>query len=443
MFYLILYLFLLSLVFPVFHIISSMKGTRFKELVEPKDHKSFSLIVPCYNEENLVESIKANFSSLHYPNHEILIINDGSSDNTLRLMLDALSFEASGFLFARGDLSYNEVNAIYRSKTYPNIFLIDKKKGGKADSINAGVDHATSDYVITLDADSFLKSDALSYLNQSFQDDMVVAVGGNVQVVQSVKQNGSFSFAKMNLLLKLQTMEYLKGFYILKQSLANNNALSIISGAFGAFKRQTLIDVGGFRKTIGEDMDITMKIQQHIAGTDQKLVFQPQAVCYTEIPNNYRDFFNQRVRWQKAFVDCLFIYLPSIVKRPFRNRFSFFFFFDSFNVGLLATLSTFIFLMYTMINPTRESLMFLLAFFVTTSLLNIVYNVSALVVSRRLSYGMTSKEYLNITLVFLLDVLFYRFFNIIVIVIGTVLYFFNRHSWNKVSRSKTVYNFIP
>lgn len=443
MLYLITYLFILSLAFPLYHILSSMRGSRFSGLREPKEHKSFTLVVPCYNEQNLVDSIKTNFATLDYPNHEIIIINDGSTDDTLVRLLDAFEFEASGFLFARNSLAYETVKGIYRSKEHPRVFLIDKGNGGKADSINAGIDHASGEIVITLDADSFLKSDALHYLNQSFEDGDVVAAGGNVQVVQSIKGDGTFSFSKMNILLKLQTMEYLKGFYILKQSLAFNNALSIVSGAFGAFKRETLLEVGGFRKTIGEDMDITMKVQRHIAGTAQKLVFQPLAVCYTEIPNNYRDFFNQRVRWQKAFVDCLVIYLPSILKKPFKDKFSFFFLFDSFTVGLLATFSTFLFLIYTAVNPSEDALLFLLAFFVATSLINVIYNVSALVVSRRLSHGLSSSEYANLALVFLLDLLFYRFFNIFVIVTGTLLYFVNKKSWNKVARTNTFYNFIP
>lgn len=443
MIYAITYLFILSLIFPLYHIFNAYRQSRYAELSPPVMLRSFALVVPCYNEANLVRSIYNNFSAVDYPSHEIIIVNDGSTDDTLMKLLDAFNFEASSFLVPEGSLSYGEVKATYRSKTHPHIHLIDKENGGKADSINAGIDHATADIVVTLDADSFLKGDALHRLNHSFEGNGVVAAGGNVQVVQSIKADSTFTFKNMNMLLKLQTMEYLKGFYILKQSLAYNQALSIVSGAFGAFRRSTLIEVGGFRITIGEDMDITMKVQKHITGTGKRIVFDPLAICYTEIPSSYRDFFNQRIRWQKAFVDCLIAYLPAVMRRAFRDRFSFFFFFDSFHVGLLATVSTFLFLVFTVIDPSVDALWLLVVFFAATSVVSVLYNVMALVVARRMGHRMGRKETLTLALVFLVDMLFYRFFNIFIIVAGSLLYFVNGHSWNKVARSNTFYNFIP
>lgn len=443
MIYVITYLFILSLAFPLYHIVNAYRQSRYLALPVPRKLRSFALIVPCYNEGNLVDSIYQNFSTIDYPAHEIIIVNDGSTDDTLPKLLDAFDFEVSGFLIPEGRLAYKDVNAIYRSRRHPNIYLLDKANGGKADSINAGIDHATAEIIITLDADSFLKKDALHRLNQSFEAKGVVAAGGNVQVVQSVKADGTFSFKNMNMLLKLQTMEYLKGFYILKQSLAFNQALSIVSGAFGAFRRETLLDVGGFRITIGEDMDITMKIQKHIAGTTQRIVFDPLAICYTEIPCGYRDFFNQRIRWQKAFVDCLIAYLPAVMRRTFRDRFSFFFFFDSFHVGLLATVSTFLFLVFTVVDPSVDTFWLLAVFFFATSFVSVLYNVVALLVARRMGHRMGKREIATLTLVFLVDMLFYRFFNIFIIVAGSLLYFVNGHSWNKVARSNTFYNFIP
>ena len=442
MYLFLLYLFLLSLAFPIYHIYKALKHSHSHILPENMQSKSFSLIVPCYNEANVVDSIVHNLSNVTHLQTEVILINDGSTDDTLSLLIDRLQLVPQEYTF-QGPMETEEVRGAYRSARLPFVKVIDKENGGKADSINTGINASVNDYVITLDADSFLKSDALDYITLSLQDPDVVAVGGNVQVVQSLDAKGKSVFSPMNMLLKLQTLEYLKGFYILKESLAKSQALSIISGAFGVFDRKILLEVGGFRRTIGEDMDITMKIQHHIIGKGKKVVFQPQAVCYTEIPSTYKDFFKQRIRWQKAFVDCLFIYLPKFMKNPTKTNLSFFFFFDSFNVGLLATFSTFLFLVYCLFNPTPEMLLFLLLFFTISSAVNLVYNIAALKVAGRFDNNFSKTERFSLAIAFLLDFIFYRFLNIFIIVIGSLLYFVNKEAWNKVDRQKTVYNFIP
>jgi cellulose synthase/poly-beta-1,6-N-acetylglucosamine synthase-like glycosyltransferase len=99
----------------------------------------------------------------------------------------------------------------------------------------------------------------------------------------------------------------MKGFYIYKISLHKQNATAIISGAFGAFRKDILMQAGGYRKTLGEDIDITLKIQFMIKNTNKKILYMPEALCYTQCPENWKDLFRQRIRWQKGFINCFFV----------------------------------------------------------------------------------------------------------------------------------------
>ena len=239
---------------------------------------------------------------------ELIFINDGSTDETMEALISQLQLIPQELKVPAHALDFMPIKQIYRSSLYKNVLVIDKENGGKADSLNAGITYATKDIVITLDADSVLDTEALSILNQAFADSSVIAAGGNVHILQGRKQTGHGfepSLLKMKQIVRFQILEYLRGFYILKASLAKSNALSIISGAFGAFKRNVLLEVGGYRQTIGEDIDITLKVQQYaMKHKGTHVLFVPEAICFTEVPESWKDLFNQRVRWQKAFMDC-------------------------------------------------------------------------------------------------------------------------------------------
>ena len=145
--------------------------------------KSIAVLVPAYNEELTIRNCIDAMAGLRYSNYEIMIINDGSKDGTLSALDELLDLEPCT-RSADSKLNYKPIKGFYRSNRYRHIYVIDKVNGGKADSLNAGIDHAASDIVITLDADSMLEADSLKYVNQYFHDNDIIALGGTVKIVQ-------------------------------------------------------------------------------------------------------------------------------------------------------------------------------------------------------------------------------------------------------------------
>lgn len=301
-----------------------------------KDY-GFSILVPAYNEEKVIENCIVGFKQLAYKNAELIIINDGSKDHTLAVLKKALNLIPSDASLKMTQLKHNQILAIYESKDFPNIYVIDKLQGGKADALNAGINFSAKEIVITLDADSILEKYSLCEMNVAFQNNDMVACGGNVLIAQGFK--GEFTQLtptfKINGLIRYQLLQYLTAFHLHKQAQSTLQTITVIAGAFGAFRKDVLFSINGFRNTIGEDMDVTLKLHLWMKeNRGKKISFVPAAKCYTECPSTLHDLFKQRVRWQKAFIDCL-IYYRKCFFTNFSIRFSIFFLVDQFIIGTL------------------------------------------------------------------------------------------------------------
>jgi poly-beta-1,6 N-acetyl-D-glucosamine synthase len=218
-----------------------------------------SILSPCYNEGITLENCIKGFNKQSYKNFEVLIINDGSTDNT------------------------KEVGAMLEKKYPKMVRLINKKNGGKANALNYGLKQAKGEIVICIDADSVFKNDTISQLVMPFKDPKVAAVAGNVRISNSD-----------NLLTKNQSIEYITGQYLEKRTFSELDCVQVISGCVGAFRKSTLLKVGGYSSdTLVEDMDLTVTL----AKNGYKIVYNPDAVAYTEAPANLKDFIKQRYRW--------------------------------------------------------------------------------------------------------------------------------------------------
>ncbi|MCA1055390.1 glycosyltransferase [Rossellomorea aquimaris] len=439
-------LFILSLAFPLYHTINAYWGTRKTPhylATNVTKEAGMSILVPCFNEEDILHTSLKGVQSLTYSNFELIYINDGSTDDTLNVLDKLLELFEVYDSFHQSDLSFVPIKAVYKSRKYPFIKVIDKMNGGKADSLNAGIALAEKDIVITLDADSVLDSQALSMLNQAFSDPDVIAVGGNVHVLQGqhwLNDTWTPTFSGLKSIVKLQILEYIRGFYVFKFSLAKSNALSIISGAFGAFKKEILLEVGGYRKTLGEDIDITLRVQNAILKRKAgKVLFIPEAICYTEVPESWRDLYNQRIRWQKAFIDCFVLYFQVFMKSIFSNKISFFFIVDSFLAGIVASYFTVFFIVTLFIFiPTLPSEV-LVFYLITSFVVNLLYILVSIKISTDYGHGYSKTEIIRLSLTIVLDLFFFRFMNLLIVIIGSLAYFINHHDWNKVSRSGRVY----
>jgi cellulose synthase/poly-beta-1,6-N-acetylglucosamine synthase-like glycosyltransferase len=272
-----------------------------------------ALLAPAYNEElGIVDCVKALFA-LEYPLTEVIVINDGSTDNTLGVLTDAFELTPTQRTFD-AVVTHEPIRGIYVSRVHPNLLVIDKENGGKADAMNAGINLARAPLFCAIDSDSLLESDALLRIVRPFveQPQRTVAVGGVVRVVNGCRiQSGRVVEMRTprRFLPLVQSIEYLRAFLMARVAWSGVDALMLISGAFGLFRRDVVVQVGGFgTDTIGEDLDLVIKIHRHLR--DQRrpynIAFLTDPICWTEAPQSLRVLKGQRCRWQRGALEVFF-----------------------------------------------------------------------------------------------------------------------------------------
>ena len=280
---------------------------------------SISIIAPAYNEElSIVESVTA-LLNLKYPKFEVIVVNDGSKDNTIEILKSHFELERKHPFFVES-IETKPIRGVYVNQRIPNLIVIDKQNGGKADALNVGINVAKHDYVCGIDADSLLEEDALLKMMSVTLDETKkhIALGGNIVPVNgSVVDKGKIESHGLGQkpLVKFQTLEYLRAFTTGRIGWSRLRSLLIISGAFGMFDRQTLIEAGGYltssskmkKDTVGEDMELVVRLTR-IALEQKKefiVTYVHQANCYTELPSDFKTLLKQRNRWHRGLLDIL------------------------------------------------------------------------------------------------------------------------------------------
>lgn len=271
-----------------------------------------SILLPAYNEEaGVVESVRS-LLALRYPELEVVVVNDGSTDSTLARLRDA--FELVGVRKAlRNGIRTERVRATYVSRRHPELIVIDKENGGKADALNAGVNAARYPYVCAIDADAVLEEDALLRVAKPILDepDLVVATGGIVRIANGCTiDHGRVTDVRLprSRLATLQAVEYFRAFLVGRVGWSRLHSLLIISGAFGLFRRSLVEAVGGYSTTtVGEDMELVVRLHRYLRdrGEDYRIEFVPDPVCWTEAPEDLRSLSRQRRRWQRGLAETL------------------------------------------------------------------------------------------------------------------------------------------
>ena len=270
-----------------------------------------SILVPAYNEATTIASSIRSLLQLSYSEYEIVVVNDGSKDATI----DVLRKEFGLFPFPEAyntQLPTAEIRAIYHSALHANLRVIDKENGGKADSLNAGINLSLYPLFCCIDADSILQPDSLRRAVQPFLDDhRTVASGGTVRIANGCRvENGFLTKIGLptNLLALFQIVEYLRAFLFGRLGWSPMNAMLIISGAFGIFRKEAVVTVGGYRSdTIGEDMELVVRLHRHLRLSEKpyRITFVPDSVCWTEAPEDLHTLKNQRIRWQRGLCESL------------------------------------------------------------------------------------------------------------------------------------------
>ncbi|WP_421381939.1 glycosyltransferase family 2 protein [Bacillus salacetis] len=436
MIYLTFAVFLCFVLFQTIYVMIPLYKNEKKHAVKISKNHSFSVIVPAFNEEKVIENCIEGFKNVDYQNAELIIVNDGSKDNTLGVLNETLHLKpAQRMVDTR--LKHERVTGFYQSKKLPGIFVINKKNGGKADSLNAGINFSENEIVVTLDADSILEKNSLNEMNAAFQKKGVLACGGNVLISQAFNKDLQPTL-KVNSVIKFQFLQYLSSFYLHKRAQAAMNSITVIAGAFGAFRRETLFDIKGFRKTVGEDMDITLKLHRFIKerGKKESIIFVPTALCYTECPSTLKSMFKQRVRWQKAFIDCLIHYRKDYF-RKLPKKFSVFFLVDQFTIG---TLSAFPVLLTPILLYFNGGQLALLLMLMSGAFLLFVYqSLTTMFVSHLHGLRFSKTDLLRFLIFMPIDIIIFRMLvNLSFVVYGTLSYFHSPDSWNKVERSGKV-----
>ncbi len=283
------------------------------EILKARVTPPISILVPAYNEEKgIVSSVRALFE-LNYPQYEVIVINDGSTDNTLGALEKAFSLRRTAHVYHR-ELPTAMVKVVYRSKVYTNLWVLDKENRGKADALNAGVNFSQYPLYCAIDADSILEKDALVRVVRPYMDRFqeVVAVGGIVRVANGCRISRGI-VEEVGLargwLPNFQVVEYLRAFLSGRVAWAARNALLVISGAFGVFKKQPVKDIGGYStETVGEDMELVVRLHRRLRKQKRsyRIHFIPDPVCWTEVPHKWRMLGRQRNRWQRGLGQVLY-----------------------------------------------------------------------------------------------------------------------------------------
>ena len=273
-----------------------------------------AVLAPAFNEAaSCRQSVRAMLS-LRYPQHEVIVINDGSTDDTLQILIDEFKLYRSGRT-AGASLPSKTVRAIYESRDPLRLVVVDKENGGKADSLNAGINVARSELVCAVDSDSLMEDDALLYIVKPFlEDETTIATGGIIRVANGCRVEGGRVVdvrAPRRWLPLFQVVEYLRAFLGGRIAFSFLNALLIISGAFGVFRRDAVLEAGGYlATTVGEDMELVIRLHRNFRAKNKpyRIVFVPEPVCWTEVPESLRVLHRQRNRWQRGTVDSLLIH---------------------------------------------------------------------------------------------------------------------------------------
>ncbi|WP_156307185.1 sulfatase-like hydrolase/transferase [Sphingobacterium endophyticum] len=276
---------------------------------------SFSLIAPAYNEgKTIVENVRS-LLSLYYHKLEIIIVNDGSKDDSIERLVEAYQLEKVSYIIP-GNLPTQEVIQVYKSKNpaFKKLIVVDKKNGGKADALNVGINISKSDYIVCIDVDCIIEQDAILKLAKPFMeqtDKRLIACGGAIRLANNcVVENGKV--LEVNLpkswIGRSQALEYIRAFVLGRMAWSRASGLILISGAFGAFDKEIVLACAGYdHKTVGEDMELVVRMRRYMIENNlpHQVINIPDPLCWTEVPEDKEILKKQRNRWMRGTMETL------------------------------------------------------------------------------------------------------------------------------------------
>ena len=408
-----------------------------------------SILVPAHNEELTVVDTVKSLLDLNYKLYEIIVIDDGSTDRTAELLIDNFEMKKIKCPIHK-QLKTKKILSIYETRNNKvRITLVSKENGGKADALNVGIELASFPYFTSIDADSMLQKDSLeNIVRPILSDDSVVACGGVVRISNGLSLEDGYVneyHLPKGILTSMQVLEYDRSFLASRILFDQFNGNLIISGAFGLFKKEIALAVGGYDPdTVGEDFELVIKLHVFckMHKIDYKIKYVPDAICWTQAPSNIKDLMKQRRRWNKGLLQGMFKY-----KELFSNP----------KYGLISFISFFYFLIYELFSPFIElfgiatmvlsymldllnvkfMLMFLLIYILFGGILSLCTFLSRLHID---NIKLSVRDVVKAICLCVFEITILRFIVLIARFSAFFSYKKGKYEWDKVERTKIKYN---
>lgn len=420
----------------------------YTEILSSTIAPSITIIAPAYNESlNIIENVRSLLSN-HYVNYDVIIVNDGSKDDSLDKLIAAYDLVKVDYLYNEKIKTKPFRAGVFKSKNpaFEKLTIVDKENGGKSDALNMGLNISKSDYVACIDVDCLLMEDSLQKMIKPFLEitnSKVIATGGVIRIANSCTiQDGKLLDINLpkKLLLKAQILEYIRSFLLGRMAWSRLNGLLVISGAFGLFDKKTVIDVGGYdTETVGEDMELIVRMRRYMEEKNEKykVAYIPDPLCWTEAPDNYKIFISQRNRWTRGTIETLRKHRKIGLNPSYGSlgllSFPYWFLFER-----MAPVIELVGMLYFGILVALEAVRwdYTLAFFVLAYVFAIMFSIAA-IYSEELSFHQYKKKGngFKLILICVLEPFILHPFVLYAAIRGNLDYFFNKKKkWGEMTR---------
>lgn len=407
---------------------------------------TFSLLAPAYNEGmTIVENVRS-LLSLYYHNLEIIIINDGSKDDSIQKLIEAYELERVSF-FVQGKIETNKIKGVYKSKNqaFKKLIVVDKENGGKADALNVGINVSSGDYLVCIDVDCILEQDAILKLAKPFleqTDKKYIACGGVIRLANNcVIEDGKVVSVNMpkTLLGKTQALEYIRAFVLGRMAWSRASGLILISGAFGVFDRKIVLECGGYDKsTVGEDMELVVRMRKYMEERNEpyEVLTIPDPLCWTEVPESKDILKKQRNRWMRGTIETLWKHRKMMFNPKYGKlgmvSLPYWFFFEFLGplVEFLGYIIFIVFLLFGIINWSFFTILFALV--ISMGFLYSIYGILVDLVSHQVYTK--RKDFLTLIGTAFSEPFYFHPIVVKAGVNGFIDYFKKSHGWGEMTR---------
>ena len=406
----------------------------------------FSLIAPAYNEGmTIVENVRS-LLSLYYHNLEIIIVNDGSKDDSMQKLIEAYELECISF-FVQGNIETNKIKGIYKSKNqaFKKLIVVDKENGGKADALNVGINVSLGEYLVCIDVDCILEQDAILKLAKPFlqqTDKKIIACGGVIRLANNcIIEDGKVVSVNMprTILGRTQALEYIRAFVLGRMAWSRASGLILISGAFGVFDRKIVLECGGYdRTTVGEDMELVVRMRKYMEERKEpyEVLTIPDPLCWTEVPESKDILKKQRNRWMRGTMETLWKHRKMMFNPKYGKlgmvSLPYWFFFE-FLGPLVEFLGYIIFIVFLLLGIINWQFFFILfALVVSMGFLYSIYGILVDLVSYQVYTK--RKDFLSLIGTAFSEPFYFHPIVVKAGVNGFIDYFKKSHGWGEMTR---------